>query len=292
MKYFPARAIFLLILIGTIYASCEKFIDYDAPEHHPRLVVVSGFQPDETWLVDVSLSRSSFNDTVSHALEDVVVTIRSGDGSYNEELLHNQYTFLYHSLAKPMTGISYEIEVSADGYPSVYAENKIPGAATLISLDTLEGFHDGNFSNDFELTFSDPGGEDGFYIVQLYSNETYNWKDQIGNLIFIDSDDPNVEKISDDGHGSEMLFIKDQNFDGQDYTLRFYTPYYYPYEDIDAGFTVKVFSCSEEFYRFQKTTLQYQDSEGDPFAQPVQIFSNIENGIGVFGGFVVSEMEL
>ncbi|MBK6525335.1 MAG: DUF4249 family protein [Crocinitomicaceae bacterium] len=29
---------------------------------------------------------------------------------------------------------------------------------------------------------------------------------------------------------------------------------------------------------------KYQETAGDPFAQPVQVYSNVENGFGIFGG--------
>lgn len=277
---------------GLLFSSCEKFIDYDVPEHNPRLVVISGFQPDEPWSVFVSHSISSFDNEDFSKIKNANVMVKSTDGTYATTLTYSNLSERYISTGAPEAGKAYEIEVSASGYPSVTSENKIPGPVTLISLDTLEGFHNGEFTSDFELKFTNQAGEDNFFMIQLYSLETYTWKEQYENLIPIQSDDPNVDKISDDDYGDDFLLLKDQNFDGQEYTFRFYTPYYSIYYGKGAQYKVKVFSCSEEFYRYQKTARQYQLTNDNPFSQPVQIFSNIENGIGIFGGFVVSEIEL
>ncbi len=43
-------------------------------------------------------------------------------------------------------------------------------------------------------------------------------------------------------------------------------------------------SVTESYYQYH-TTSDLQDwNEGDPFAQPVQVFSNIPNGLGILMG--------
>ncbi|MCF8373947.1 MAG: DUF4249 domain-containing protein [Bacteroidales bacterium] len=288
----PFNNIFLLIVAGLLFSSCEKFIDYDVPEHTPKLVVISGFQPGEPWSIYVSHSLSSFDNEDFSPIQNAEVVLKLADGIYSQNMIYSPILERYISTGTAEAGKEYRIEVSAPGYPSVFAENKIPGPATLISLDTLEGFHNGDFSTDFELKFTNPAGEDNFFLIQLFSVETFDWKEQFENIVPIQSDDPNMDNVSDDEYGEDFLLLRDQNFDGKEYTFRFYTPNYSIYFGKGTQYKAKVFSCSEEFYRYQKTARQYQLTYDNPFSQPVQIFSNIENGIGIFGGFVVSEIEL
>jgi len=44
-------------------------------------------------------------------------------------------------------------------------------------------------------------------------------------------------------------------------------------------------SVSEDYYKYNVTLAKYEQTQGDPFAQPVQVYSNIENGFGIFGGY-------
>ncbi|WP_177428255.1 DUF4249 domain-containing protein [Candidatus Venteria ishoeyi] len=282
-----------MLFANFAFVSCEKFIDYDVPEHEPRLVVISGFQPAEPWSVFVSHSLSSFDNDNYSQIHNADVTVNSVDGSYSEKLIYSNMSNRYYSTEIPEEGREYEILVSTSRYPTASSTNKIPEAATILSLDTVEGYHNGDFTLDFELTFSNSSAEENFFIVQLYTIESYSWKDEFQNLIYIQSDDPNVEQVGEDDYGDDMLFLKDQSFDGREYTLRFYTPEYFsPNYGKSAQFRVKVLTSSEEFYRYQKSSKQYNYSNDNPFAQPVQIYSNIENGIGVFGGYSVSEIDL
>ena len=46
-------------------------------------------------------------------------------------------------------------------------------------------------------------------------------------------------------------------------------------------------------YFYFRTSLQaYDQTSGSPFAQPVQVYSNIENGFGIFAGAQVSYIDL
>jgi hypothetical protein len=57
------------------------------------------------------------------------------------------------------------------------------------------------------------------------------------------------------------------------------------YVGKETSSTVILRTISEDYYKY-KTTLQQQNHlSGDPFAQPLNIYNNIENGFGVFAGY-------
>jgi hypothetical protein len=43
-----------------------------------------------------------------------------------------------------------------------------------------------------------------------------------------------------------------------------------------------------EYYFYKKSVMQSFDGQLDPFAEPVQVYSNIQNGVGIFAGASVS----
>lgn len=53
-----------------------------------------------------------------------------------------------------------------------------------------------------------------------------------------------------------------------------------------------VINATEEYYRFHRTL--FSQDPGNPFSEPVIVFSNIENGLGVFAGYrmVKGQVEL
>ena len=45
---------------------------------------------------------------------------------------------------------------------------------------------------------------------------------------------------------------------------------------------ISVSHLSENYYKFIKTRQLYNENDGNPFAEPVQIHSNVKNGVGIF----------
>jgi len=46
---------------------------------------------------------------------------------------------------------------------------------------------------------------------------------------------------------------------------------------------VKVSALSEEMYLFYKSYAAYDNANGNPFAEPVVLYSNMSNNMGCFG---------
>jgi len=46
---------------------------------------------------------------------------------------------------------------------------------------------------------------------------------------------------------------------------------------------------TEDFYRYQQSIRLQQENDGNPFAQPVQVFSNVQGGYGLFAGAAASQ---
>ena len=48
---------------------------------------------------------------------------------------------------------------------------------------------------------------------------------------------------------------------------------------------VYLISASEDYFRYKRTYSLQEESSGDPFAQPVNVYNNIENGFGIVAGY-------
>ena len=77
-----------------------------------------------------------------------------------------------------------------------------------------------------------------------------------------------------------------------DLTLKFYE------QDIDTGFhefylyNIELHSISKEMYLYLRSLTAYQQTEGDFISEPVIVYSNIYNGLGIFGTQMVSRVSL
>ena len=53
--------------------------------------------------------------------------------------------------------------------------------------------------------------------------------------------------------------------------------------DIPARVMVELQAISPEYYRYLKSVELYRVTENDAFSEPVQIYSNVQDGWGIFG---------
>ena len=135
----------------------------------------------------------------------------------------------------------------------------------------------------------------------------------------IQSDNPIVDNVFD-RYRSELLF-KDVSFNGQQYELKTYLRFeegsiltaffnnafvleenaYDSKGNIirQPGDTAGIFTLyavlrttTEEYYQYNFTSDLQASVESNPFAQPVQVYDNIENGLGIFAGYSQVEKEV
>lgn len=173
------------------------------------------------------------------------------------------------------------------------------------------------------LRLDDPP-ENNFYSLSLILRyEQFGAIDINGNdslllketdlLVSIQSDNPVVDNVF--GNYRDELLFRDVSFNGQQYEMKIYgafevdDPRYlqlfgegaalnenaYDKEgnivrqagDIVGLNTLNVIlrNTTEEYYNYNYTRDLQASVENNPFAQPVQVFDNIEGGLGVFAGY-------
>ena len=59
-------------------------------------------------------------------------------------------------------------------------------------------------------------------------------------------------------------------------------------EDFYSGTTsicVNLKSISEDYFKYLTTCKKHMDANWDPFMEKISVYSNVEGGVGIFGGF-------
>ena len=295
------RKSFAFLVFTLIIAACTTVVDFDIPQNRPKVVVNALFSPDSVWRIQISRSNSildnrhgSFFDPVG----DAVVTILDQNNQFVESITgfsDKYFRYSYKGKTKPLPGQSYTIQVDVKDEPNIKALNKVP---TLVPITSVE-IDSSRFISDREpiemdITFKDSGGEKNYYTVKVIGDSYYIpnkdtvWVTREINVKVVDPSLNEEFKESD-------RFINDNLFNGKNYTLHlklFSQPYWGPQSPVTVHARVILVSVSEEYYKYF-TTKNLQDyTNGDPFAQPVQVFSNVENGLGIFAGYSSSAVEL
>ena len=88
--------------------------------------------------------------------------------------------------------------------------------------------------------------------------------------------------------------MDDVSFDGKLHTMRLLGTFY----GIDdnpiniVGLRLLVSHFGEELNKYSRSLRLQRNTLGDPFAQPVQVYSNVESGLGIFAGLTTSYYNL
>lgn len=300
-----------LVVVGLVFgfAGCTKYIDFEGDDATPRLVVNGLVTPDSPVSVTLSNSVGYLNDGDIERQVDGVVTLRDGDGALIEVLQHTG-NGVYSGSTDATAGARYRIEVDHPGFESVSADDRVPLPVTILSLDTstvlVDNFFGPEEGLEFRFRFADPSGEANFYLLEVFQRIEYYidfifdpnnqgqlipdtvWYTQpVWESVFMSSSDQVIASensgfLGDAQSFGSKFYFSDALFDGttREFTVRGSTG-----ESWAEGtqYRLRLSSLSEAYYLYRQTLRSFDNTNGDPFAQPVQVYSNIFGGLGIFG---------
>lgn len=230
----------------------------------------------------------------------------------------------YHTVnTKAETGKTYRLEVSHPDYETATSETYIPEQVKILSHSSEEVTENRDGYNQkfqtFKIKFKDPDGEKNYYRLSInnFSGRWMrNWEDESdtsGFILLINqevtqvmSDDrllnPDEEDANDFLFGSPSnvynLFT-DDFIDGKEHELEFsigkdFQTAYSPNGDLKDStnklgefnwYTISLQSITEEAYLYMRASYAQHWYGDDFFSEPVQAYSNVENGVGIFAGY-------
>ena len=231
------------------------------------------------------------------------------------------YNGYYQSQYKAEPGNNYKLTVNVNGYEEVVAESFLPSEISVSKIDTISELNKEEYYSSIKqyanVSFQDVAGEENFYEFEIYR---LNFQaDSIdGQLMFYPShidrvwgqtDDPIINPDNSDdiifgSYSSNMLFT-DELFSGKSHTFKlqvndvynYYDDYGYGYGGYEGDyeknypyirsydvFIIELRNCSKDYFLYKKT-FDAQRYSDDGLAEPVMVFNNIDNGVGIFGGY-------
>ncbi|MBK5277947.1 MAG: DUF4249 domain-containing protein [Bacteroidia bacterium] len=291
------RKAFVLITLTAIGTACTTIVDFDIPLDKPWVVVNSLFSPDSVWQVHVSYSRNILDSRFGSfdPVRDAEVNILDQNDHVIETLSGSPdrfFQYTYKGKTKPTSGEFYSVQVKVKD-KLLKAASLSPIAVPITSLDVdSSAFKSQGEAVEMSITFKDPGETKNFYEVKVLRDGFYVYNQDtiryVENL-FVEPVDPAMN--NDNSNGASKL-LKDNLFNGKNYVFRIKLRSYRIYPENPPRVRVVLQSVTEEYFRYFVAQSLQNNTSGDPFAQPVQIFTNIENGLGIFAGYSSSVVEL
>ena len=270
-------------------SACEQVIEPDLPEHTPRLVVHAFFTPGSAWTARVGRSAGILESQPvgEWTVDDATVELLEGDRVV-EELRFLDQSKVYVLDENPLeAGRSYSLRVSAPGFATIQATDTIPlpvaaSAETHVVATRSAG------EDSLELEIQDPPGETNYYQISVH-----NYDGPVRREWSFSTRNPSIMGASDsEGWHGTAPFFKDTLFDGQTHEIELteVIQRVFPSEPSTVSayrnkLFVQVLHISEACYEYLKTALLHDETRENPFAEPLNVYGNVENGYGVFAGY-------
>ena len=294
----------IILILSLLFISCEKNVNIKIPDEGRKLTLNSFIYEDS--LIKVNLTKSKYildNTYAFVGIENADISIFEDNNLLGklDEVSNGNYISTFAAKQNK----EYKIEVSGGNLPSVISKSIVPEKTKIESSSVKHPSKNDNYYNTkFKITFQDNPNTEDYYFIELNKRTRYTYYDEeLGeditveyfNSEYIYSDDLNAYQL---GYNmSEGLLLSDEFINGKLYTFTFTTSSGYFEEDLtdtpddknSLTYLISLHSISKELFLYYKSYSKYSDSdEMEFFAEPVQVYNNIENGFGIFAGSSVA----
>lgn len=304
MKYIKQYLIVTFMSISLL--ACEKDVQIKIPEHNPKLVV-NALGDIDSDSIDVFVSKSV--DVLKHkngsdlSVDNAMVFLKK-EGKDRQQLYYDAETKSYRGAVHLEAGDNYEITSSVAGFNDVSAQTAVPVQVPIKYIQRIKNVRLDSYGNkldEIRITFDDPVADNDYYILFLNdagytfdpANPPLEPNYQDYTPICVTTNDPSVETIYDDPvdmntclENNGILFTDDL-FNGTTKVLSIYVNNIaLDSNRLPDGYvvypSVELRHVSEDYYRFFKSREKSYYNEGNPFAEPSNIYTNMKNGYGIF----------
>jgi hypothetical protein len=285
--------VFSLLFLTLI--SCTKEIKYKGEDKDPVLVLNGIVENDS--IFKIYLERSVFFLSSEESDEKY---IKSGALLTLTDLTNNEvYTMtnstsdnLYEFPINVKPNTKYKIEITHPDYETISSEITTVSKIKLIDVDTSSYYdNEGYLLKKAKLKWQDPLGKNYYYLHVSEYDPLYDYKYEV----WYSSKDP---VFGGEGNEPTSAFediminasFNDLLFDGQlkELEIEFGT-YFADSIQHNPIYTYELITVSKEVYLYIESVKKHSNSQGF-MTEPIKVFSNIQNGFGIFGSQNISKI--
>lgn len=275
------RLIYLLAIALTAHA-CETELDISSVAYQKRLVVNALLNDADPVKIEVT-STTVIQDSIKPAPVSNATVVITDEAGTKFNCTFDLFTEKYTSNLVMQTGKKYSIEVSAPGYPNATSTLLMPAKSGSTSATWKDATGQDSFGFPTGTIYSainDDGGSKNYYRLTIYY-----WDDIRQEWISLKPpmNDAELENSAIETEDGGWVF-SDKLFNGKERKIEFTTEFGVAMSS--PKFLVVTENLSENYYRYFKSINDYQTG-GGVFSEPSQIYTNIQNGVGIFAGSTI-----
>jgi len=282
---------FLFLL--SILFSCVQDVNLEY-DHESKLCLNCVLNPDSIITVTLTLSHALDNSENFEKVNNASIKLFENDTLKGKLIFISDGKYLLKQ--KPVSGNAYKIVAEASGHTPISANTNIPEKPIIMySKDTTRIIESVNRPiMNINVGVMDKVGNNFYW---LYSTWILKGRKDGGgcnpvNAPYVDTFNRYIDSDSKYGFRHFLqIRMTDEGYDEEELT---FTIPDMAGSGINSQSFMHFLNADEHYDKYIKTTLIKRMSENDdlPFYEPVQIYSNIENGYGIFGSCAITTIKL
>ena len=318
----PARALGAALLLAAVAAGCDftPTLDVETPAFVPGVALRGFLVADSVAVLDVDQAWSPYEgypqDGPVYGRATVITILR--DGAVVERITERRDRCVdlgqppvppggeietypcgpYAGTVPIEAGATYTLQVEAEGLPPAEATVSVPRRPTLEVTE-----EEGSLGERrFRVRITDPAGAGdryGFAFLRTYTYTTVSCAPQQECVettetrrypLYFETSDPVLLSAAAEIDG-DIAFVTftDETFDGQTKTFTASASRAYPGKEPRDTVTVQLAALSGDVYDTYRIEY-FSGGDDNPFAEPINLPSNVEGGYGLVGGLTLAEV--
>ena len=297
----------LSLIFTMLLVSCENILIIETDNSINKIVVNSVFNNIDTLKVEVTKSFAPNGNINVQELSNAKVSLYK-NGQF-VELLTYRKTFddflgKFVSTTIPEPEQSYSIEVNDPELGIATSSSSIPTEFDVTDLSAVKiQWGEDNLTSmrfNFKFTLDDAESTDYYYLTMAFpvlkkDENNGEWYFYAFQYCEIETGDLPLHQL----YLKNGLLFEDKAFNGTKHVVSgSATTYQQPFGDFDFEWPadpdkikvdslhlhINVYRLSKELYTFYSSHATVLKNENNVYSEPTPVYSNVENGTGIFGG--------
>lgn len=281
------NAYILGIVLAMIACNAEE-IDHKNIGLEREKLVVNGLtdNQNDTLFFQLSTSEYAYNDSFPKKIKENDANILFSINGKNQKVEFAPFQEKFYVIDKIKQGDILKIEAEKDGYSKIIASTQVPILPNdwQIEVITGKGLDSRNEPSDIiQISFKDFENQRNYYGLKLFYLE--EGTNVLRDVIFEKND---IAFLGSDflEQNDRTLIFSDQSFEGQNKNLQIVPESGQGNFNQDIKYVLKFYHLHPDYYRYLSSLESYNDDFGDnqlsPFRLTSGLFSNVQNGLGIW----------
>ena len=275
----------ILAVAVVMFTSCATPLDIEYLDTEEEVVVNAMGNADENLNLRLTYSRWFLSEKPFKEISNATVNLLANGQKVDEGVLRNiadeyeEKKYYCFDNYIPREGDLLKLDIQVPGEEPVSAECRVPQKPQISDAEMRIIDESADYYSSISFVLHDNPNEQNYYMLTVgdYGSRYFC----ITDYLLVEAD---VEGMieGDASVCGDILLFSDDKINGHSHTININIGDY-RYSDYEEGITFKLAAITEDMYRFLKGMNMMRDDMQELFGEPVQTYSNIENGIGIFG---------